>query len=941
MTKRAIFVRSDFGWAALCTLLSFIVYAWTAAPNVTLQDSGEFLTAAQHFGVPHPTGYPLWTFLAWLFQLLPLGNTAWEINLFSGVCAALAVGVACLLSRSSLRWIFEGDGQLTTLASVSSSLLLAFSAAMWSQATITEVYTLHALIVALYFLAIYCWIRNPAGRFSFLLVFFLLTLAFGHHQLSVTLSPLPFLCVLLLRRRMLPDLLLAAFLTALLVFLGFAILSKDPDILSTAIRFFYCVAIAFGLFFWYRRGRIRWWLVAFLPIVVILALAQYAYLPIASSTNPPMNWGYAREADGFYYSINRSQYSGSLSNQSLGTLGKLMGVTTAKKIDTGESANSSKTRANRSRLEMAQSYVSFYWVQLAKSFTPLAIVFFFTSILMIFRMPLPARTWIYTLHIGFVVAAFLQPLKDSYDIDNSSWWLQLPWHTYTFLIFSLICGVGATCTFRWLGGRFPRMAWLALILPLLPVYPLVANYDSCSQRNHWFGWMFGHDMLKDLPPGSIMIGGTDPGRFVPTYMIFGESGEPAKNKRDPDFKRDDLYIITQNALGEPNYMKYLRDQYTKDRRQPTTFFEKWLGRDKAYPAEPIILPTEEEIREYLTKWVKETRDKGEDISDSENTIIFSATLKWLWEKNRDKHDFFVEESFPIVWTYDYATPHGLSYKINKTKVEKLTPEMVAEDFRFWKEYKERLLGDPAFAKDFDAQRSFSKLRLAMGNIYRHHNMMPEAERVYREALELWPGNFEAIIPLMSMMWDRGEFDDVLKLFDKPVEDDPNNIQAWRLYGLAEQRKKMEGDIRQLLTKLNAQPKSRETLQQLIRMYATVGQTNKSQPLVERAFKDFPNDSDMLRFIVQYYDESDDWAKTEEPSKRLVEIEGSNVQNHLLLVRAYFAQQKKKEFYEAAEQAVKVGGKNIQEMFQYDPTFAPWRNDPEFKKLIAPQPILPE
>ncbi|MFY8268121.1 MAG: protein O-mannosyl-transferase family, partial [Terrimicrobiaceae bacterium] len=51
-------------------VLAGAVYLWTAAPNVTLLDSGEFVVAAQHFGVPHPTGYPLWTLLAWVFQLL-------------------------------------------------------------------------------------------------------------------------------------------------------------------------------------------------------------------------------------------------------------------------------------------------------------------------------------------------------------------------------------------------------------------------------------------------------------------------------------------------------------------------------------------------------------------------------------------------------------------------------------------------------------------------------------------------------------------------------------------------------------------------------------------------------------------------------------------------------------------------------------------------------
>ena len=56
-------------------------------------------------------------------------------------------------------------------------------------------------------------------------------------------------------------------------------------------------------------------------------------------------------------------------------------------------------------------------------------------------------------------------------------------------------------------------------------------------------------------------------------------------------------------------------------------------------------------------------------ADREGVELFSVILRWIWEKNRDEHEFFIEESFPIRWTYDYAIPHGLIYKLNKTKLE--------------------------------------------------------------------------------------------------------------------------------------------------------------------------------------------------------------------------------------------------------------------------------
>ena len=106
--KSRIWSQADWICGLTTGLVAFFVYLWTVAPNVTLLDSGEFIVAAQHFGVAHPPAYPLWTLLVWFFQLLPLGNAAWEINLFSSVCGGLSVTVGTMLFSSSTRWML-GD----------------------------------------------------------------------------------------------------------------------------------------------------------------------------------------------------------------------------------------------------------------------------------------------------------------------------------------------------------------------------------------------------------------------------------------------------------------------------------------------------------------------------------------------------------------------------------------------------------------------------------------------------------------------------------------------------------------------------------------------------------------------------------------------------------------------------------------------------------------
>ncbi len=934
-----IWKKGDLLAGLFAGLVSFAVYAWTVAPNVTLLDSGEFTVAAQHFGVPHPTGYPLWTLLAWLFQLLPLGNAAWEVNLFSSVCGGLAVGLTTALIRSSLRWLMEEALQpwpgLLTIVSVTCGLLFAFSFSMWSQATIAEVYTLHALMIGAYLTALYAWLRRPDSLGLLLLAFFLIALSFGNHHLSVAMAPLPFLAVLLVRRGLFWDLVLASLLTVLLAYLGFAILSGDPLVLRTAIRFFYFVMLGFLVLLIVRRFQIEWRLVAYLPFVVALGLLPYAYMPFASSTNPPMNWAYTSTPAGFYFSFNRSQYGGSLSQQSLRSLGRLMGSAGEQPVDSRAAADPHA----QSLYDSLQDWAGFFWLQLGKSFTPIGILGYFGALFVILRLKdVARRTWVYIAEVAFVLAAILQPVADGAGIDVGGWWLQMPYHTYTNLIFAILAALGIALGCSKLFSRFSRLSWMRFLLLLLPIMPLMLNEAGSSQRGRWFGWQFGHDMLKDLPKGSVVFGGTDPGRFVPTYMILGESTQPAHLKRDPDFDRRDLYIITQNGVGEPLYRKYLADQYGPDRPAPKNAFERWLGRADAYPEKPLVFPTEEEIQTALQKEVEKESQDGQ-VPDA--ALGHSIVTRLIWEKNKDLHEFFVEESFPLEWSYDHALPHGLVYQITKEPLKEIPADVVRKDTEFWNSYIEDLLRNPDFKKDFDAQRSFSKLRTTAGNIYKHWKMLKEAEYAYRQALVLWPGNPESLNAMNGMLWDRSDYDGVIKLLEPANDADPNNFPLWRMRAFAEKRKELEGDIKALQESLAKNPKDQEKTTKLLEIYYNTGETNRTSELLSRAVETFQDDPEFLRKAVEY-GEINALAVPELAAAKKLVSSGTNAptnaaNDYLLLARAAFKNNDKTNFYAAARMAIQLGGLPIREAIFQHPLFEPWRKDEEFQKLQSSLP----
>lgn len=139
-------------FSAAAFLVPLVVYRLTAAPGVTLIDSGELALSAWDPGVAHPPGFPLYVLAGFLFSHLPLAEPASNLNLFSALCGA----AACWLVYRSGRVVAGegGGGWRSGLAALAASLTFAFTFVLWGFTTFTEVYTLNLalLAAALYFL---------------------------------------------------------------------------------------------------------------------------------------------------------------------------------------------------------------------------------------------------------------------------------------------------------------------------------------------------------------------------------------------------------------------------------------------------------------------------------------------------------------------------------------------------------------------------------------------------------------------------------------------------------------------------------------------------------------------------------------------------------------------------------------------------------------------
>ncbi len=123
-------------------------YLLTMCPTVYAGDSGDFITASYTLGVAHPSGYPLYMILGKLFSLIPIGSVAYRYNLMGGFFAALTAAIVCKIIIRLTK---------SELAGVGGGLMIAYSLALWDQATVAEAYSINGFFVALILLLTLKW----------------------------------------------------------------------------------------------------------------------------------------------------------------------------------------------------------------------------------------------------------------------------------------------------------------------------------------------------------------------------------------------------------------------------------------------------------------------------------------------------------------------------------------------------------------------------------------------------------------------------------------------------------------------------------------------------------------------------------------------------------------------------------------------------------------
>lgn len=258
--------RFALGAAWVAALSALWVYVQTLSPTVAWvnqgEDSGDLLAAAATLGIPHPTGYPLFTLLGRAASLIPLGTVAFRINLVAALAGAASVFFLARLvqelgaSRAEPDSRRVGPALLAALASAGAALAYAFSRGAWSQSVLAEVYTLNAA-----FLGATLWSLARAER----------TGSVRH------------LC-------------LAAFLFGLGLTNHRLLLATAPALALVAWRFVVTQKIG-------KAGLVL------LPLLAVWGVTLYLYLPVRAWTVPEFSWGVPTTPERFWWMVSGAQYA--------------------------------------------------------------------------------------------------------------------------------------------------------------------------------------------------------------------------------------------------------------------------------------------------------------------------------------------------------------------------------------------------------------------------------------------------------------------------------------------------------------------------------------------------------------------------------------------------------------------------------------------------------
>ena len=778
-SRPRFYARRDWLAAALTGVAALTGYFCSLAPSVTFDEAGTLTTAAFQLGGPHAPGYSLWTISAWLWwHLIPFGNIAWRLNLFSAFTSAVASGLVALLISKSGRTMGVRAGffqvnepsravmeWLVLACACSAGLMLAFSPALWNRAVVTAATGLNALVLAATLVVLYRWSFQPDQRRWLWLAALLWALGvMSEPALALLAVALP--ALVWLTDRQLGRKPLTVALAGLVAGIGFWVFKPGSLIPADRLALVTLLTIVAGAGYWLwmlwrpdAGGLGQWLRVVVVALVIIFGLALYGFLSYLQAQFNIVFVLLALPAVFFFLDL-----------------------------------------VERDRVWLQFLMLALLCLGLGHRFLTNTQLYF------------PLGNCLYVFWIGYGM-------------------LLLPGHFFTtrprfqlavFPVAALVAVLPAVAF--WHHGATTEQ--FAHNFGYRFGYRLFAPGGDYPAMDH----------------SAVLFGGTTSGQGVAAHMIFVESLAPAQTKSQDDqcpasdeFDRRDVYLLEANALTDEADLRNLRARYGAAGRAAIYPPEPlWLPAEADVQQAARQYLTDFKSRAPLPGETVTVDTAGHIRVQSAvgRLAVNGLIVREIFEHNKDRHPCYVECDYVFPWMYPYLEPYGLIFKLNPAPVPALIAAAVARDRAYWETLSDDLLNSTKFRQDAAAQKVFCQLRTAQASLYAYRQMWAEAEIAFRQALQLCPNNPDAIYRFAQCYVDQERCNDALELLDAYQRHAPHEIAIQQAIAQVRQRRADLDRISNLERQHALYPDNLEVAMPLVRAYAAARRLDRLDAVVK-------------------------------------------------------------------------------------------------------------
>ncbi len=449
-------------------LFTFVLYLVTV-PNLNtgFADSDELITVARIQGVAHPPGYPLYTLLATVAGSIPVPLTyAWKINALSSLLHALTTVIIFYIARLLLKQMSEKD--VTTVA-VLGSIILSISFSFWFFSLFAEVFSLNNFLVVLIVLTLLVWQQTKRTGYILLAAFFM-GLGLSNQQAIILLAP--------------------AFLF-LLLHINYKVVFNMKIMIPAVI------------------------------ILIVGWLSPYAYLLIAATKLPLINWGNPRSLSDILHIIGRQDYADA---QGSGAYISVKGITFQQRL---------------LGLQLFFLYIinNFSWF-----FTGIGVI---GAGYLVWKKKLALLAFLVLGIIGggLFFSFYSPPSISMYTLYELG--IHYRFYLASLLFVSLLITFGIQALYQITNRFLPRFApVIFVVISMIVLYITTLRFAEIKANDFSIAHRFGENVLASLEKNAILICFSEPTCFTTQYVQI-----------DKNIRKDIIIIPADFLQQKPEQIK--------------------------------------------------------------------------------------------------------------------------------------------------------------------------------------------------------------------------------------------------------------------------------------------------------------------------------------------------------------------------------------------------